>query len=323
MEDLFKSKNILAILIRWKIHLIVIIIVTVLLAVFFSSPIFITPLYKSFAIVYPSNISPYSDETETEQMIQMLQSKEIRDSIITKFDLPQHYGIDRNYKYYTSTMLWEYGQNVRISKTPYSAVSIEVWDKDPKIACDMVNEIMYQYNYKVRSLHKEKFWEVVVNYRTVVNMKKKELDSLSQLSEELGQKYGLLDFPNQTREVMRAYLGTGESRSNNAGEVKRLKKNLEEKGGQRELVSDMMLATTKSYSEFKLDHDRAVLDWNRNYTFVNVLNKPFPADKKSYPVRWVIVVVSTLAVLLLAIVVIGFIERWRKPEEGNPEIVKS
>ena len=323
MEDLFKSKNILAILIRWKIHLIVIIIVTVLLAVFFSSPIFITPLYKSFAIVYPSNISPYSDETETEQMIQMLQSKEIRDSIITKFDLPQHYGIDRNYKYYTSTMLWEYGQNVRISKTPYSAVSIEVWDKDPKIACDMVNEIMYQYNYKVRSLHKEKFWEVVVNYRTVVNMKKKELDSLSQLSEELGQKYGLLDFPNQTREVMRAYLGTGESRSNNAGEVKRLKKNLEEKGGQRELVSDMMLATTKSYSEFKLDHDRAVLDWNRNYTFVNVLNKPFPADKKSYPVRWVIVVVSTLAVLLLAIVVIGFIERWRKPEEGTPEIVKS
>jgi capsular polysaccharide biosynthesis protein len=316
MEDLFKSKNILAILIRWKFHLAVIVAATVLLAIFFSSPIFITPLYKSYAIVYPSNIAPYADETETEQMIQIMQSKEIRDSLIEKFDLPHHYGIDKGYKYYTSTMLWEYGQNVKIAKTPYSAVSIEVWDKDPKTACDMVNEMMAQYNNKVRSLHKQKFWEVVLNYRTVMNMKKQELDSLSQVAQELGDKYGLLDFPNQTREVMRAYLGSGSS-SSRYHELQRLKKNLEQKGGQRELLSDMMLSTADYYSELKLDHDRAYLDWNRNYTFINLLNKPFPADKKSYPVRWVIVVVSALAVLLLAIIVIGFIERWRKPEEKH------
>lgn len=186
MEDFFKTKNILAILIRWKIHLAVIFVVAVLLAVFFSSSIFITPLFKSYAVVYPSNILPYSDETETEQMMQMMQSKEIRDSIIKKFDLARHYKIDPDYRYYTSTLLWEYGKKVKITKTPYSAVSIEVWDKDPKIACDMANEIMNQYNFKVRSLHKEKFWEVVVNYRTIVNMKKKELDSITQRTRELG-----------------------------------------------------------------------------------------------------------------------------------------
>ena len=316
MEDYFKSKSIISILIRWKIHLAVIIVAAALLAAFFSSPIFITPLYKSFAVVYPSNISEYADESLSEQMIQVLQSKDIRDSLIDKFDLPRHYGIDRNYEYYTSTLLWEYSKNVKISKTPYDAVVIEVWDKDPKIACDMVNEIMNQYNFKLRGLHKEKFREVVNNYKTVTNYKRKELDSITERAHELGVKYGLLDYPNQTREVMRAYLSSG-SRS---GEVTRLKKNLEEKGGEREMISNLMLAITKDYSAFKLDYDRAVLDLNRNYTYVNLLNKPFTADKKGYPVRWVIVVVSALASLFLAIIVISIIESRRKRPEVSPTV---
>ena len=314
MEDYFNSKSILNILIRWKIHLAVIIVAATLLAAFFSSPIFITPLFKSYAIVYPSNISEYADESLSEQMIQVLQSKDIRDSLIEKFNLPGHYGIDRNYKYFTSTLLWEYSKNIKITKTPYDAVTVEVWDKDPKIACDMVNEIMNQYNYKLRGLHKEKFREVVNNYRTVTNYKKKELDSIQERAHELGVKYGLLDYPNQTREVMRAYLTLG-SRS---GEVSRLKKNLEEKGGEREMISNLMFAVTKDYSAFKLDYDRAVLDLNRNYTYVNVLNKPFVADKKGYPVRWVIVVVSAVASLFLAIIVISIIESRRKRPETSP-----
>jgi capsule polysaccharide export protein KpsE/RkpR len=247
-------------------------------------------------------------------MMQVLQSKDIRDSIVSKFDLPRHYGIDPDYEYYTSTLIWEYSKNVKISKTPYDAVTIEVWDKDPKLACDMVNEIMNQYNFKLRGLHKEKFREVVSNYRTVTDYKRKELDSIQQRSQELGVKYGLLDYPNQTREVMRAYLSGGGSGSR-GGEVNRLKKNLEEKGGEREMISNLMVAVTKDYSAFKLDYDRAILDLNRSYTYVNVLNKPFIADKKGYPVRWVIVVISAFASLFVAVIVIGIIEsRRRRPE---------
>ncbi len=314
MEDYFKSKSLINILVRWKFHLAVIVVGAIILAAFFSSSIFITPLFKSYAVIYPSNISAYAKENLSEQMIQVLQSKDIFDSIVAKFDLPKHYGIDPGYEYYSSTLMWEYGQNVKISKTPYDAVIIEVWDKDPKVACDIVNEIMYQYNYKLRGLHKEKFSEVVNNYRTVTNYKRMELDSIQQRSEELGVKYGLLDYPNQTREVMRAYLSGGGSGSRGA-EVNRLKKNLEEKGGEREMISNLMVAITKDYSAFKLDYDRAVLDMNRNYTYVNVLNKPFVADKKGYPVRWVIVVVSALASLFVAIIVIGVIESRRKRPE--------
>jgi capsular polysaccharide biosynthesis protein len=310
MEDFFNSKNIIKILVKWKYQLIVVVALSILFAVFFSSSVFITPLFKSFAVIYPSNIAPYSDESETEQMMQMMQSKDIRDSIIKKFDLAGHYGIDPGYKYYMSVLLFEYSKKVKVAKTPYEAVSIEVWDKDPKIACDMVNEIMYQYNFKIRSLHKEKFGEVVNNYKVIMDAKRFELDSLKLLSSELGTKYGLLDYPNQSREVTRAYLSTGNS-SGKAGEINRLRKNMEEKGGEKEMLSQLMPAYANVYSILKLDYDRAVLDYNRNFTYVNVLNKPFPADKKAYPVRWIIVVLSALGTAVVAIFVIGFIERRR------------
>ena len=45
-------------------------LLSAILAGVFSGPTFITPKFESHAIVYPANIEPYSDESETEQMLQ-------------------------------------------------------------------------------------------------------------------------------------------------------------------------------------------------------------------------------------------------------------
>jgi len=310
METFFNSRNMVDILFRWKIHLAVIVVITVILSVIISSPVVITPLYKSYATVYPSNIAPYSDENETEQMIEMLQSGDIRDSVIHRFDLALHWRVDSTYKYFTSTMLYYYGQRVKITKTPYEAVNIEVWDPDPRMACDMVNAILDYYNIKVRRLHKEKFYEVVVNYEVIVREMKQKIDSLKERAQELGTKFGLMEYHAQTREVMRALLGTG-SQSGRQKEALKYRKNLEEKGGEMLLIQEMMRAETEEFAVFKLDYDRALLDYNREYTHLNLLTKPLVADKKSYPIRWLIVIGSVLAVFFLTLVVIGVIERNR------------
>ena len=87
MDKFFNSKNIVDILFKWKWHLAVILVLTLIVSGIISSSLVITPLYKSYTVVYPSNISPYSDENETEQMVQILQSRDIRDSVVRKFDL--------------------------------------------------------------------------------------------------------------------------------------------------------------------------------------------------------------------------------------------
>lgn len=304
MNSFFNSKLILEILLKWKIHLVAIAIIAVLLSVFFSSPIFMTPLYKSYATLYPSNISPYSDESETEQMVQLLQSRDIRDSIIHRFDLASHWGIDSGYQYFKSTMEWEWSQKVHVGKISNEAVEVEVLDSDPQMACDIATAIVEYYNLKVRNLHREKFEEVVVNYNYIMQVKKGYLDSLKSRAQALGVEYGILQYEAQTREVMRAWF-----QNKGSAEVQKYKKNLESYGGEMQLLSEMMRAESEGFSTLKLDADRALLDFHRKYTHANVLSKPFPADKKSYPIRWLIVVFSTMAALFLAILIIGVIEQ--------------
>lgn len=314
MESQFYQINILQLLLKWKFHLAIIVVIAVILAAVFSSAVFITPKYESNAVVYPANISPYSDESETEQMLQIFQSSDIRDNVIRKFDLAKHWEIDSSYKYFYTTMLWEYSQNVKIGKTPYEGVSIEVLDKDPQIACDMVNAIMDGYNNKVKQLHEIKFGEVVKMYERAIRKKRNYIDSLENHFFELSAEYGLLDYTSQSREIARGYLrtidGSGASHINKS-EVLRLKENIEKKGGEFIYLQFLFEKEADKYSTLKMDYDQAVMDFDRQFTYLNVITKPFVADKKAYPVRWLIVVISAIASLFIAFLVILIIENYK------------
>ena len=100
MENIFSNLNLVKIMIKWRLHMLIIIILAIALSVLFSCPWFIKPKYKSSAVLYPSNLIPYSSETPTELMLQIFKSDEVRDSLIEKFNLESHYDIDKNNKYY-------------------------------------------------------------------------------------------------------------------------------------------------------------------------------------------------------------------------------
>ena len=91
MDKYFDNTPILKAVFKFKWHIIAITLVAAVLGVIFSGPKFITPKYKSEAIVYPSGRAEFSDETFTEQMLQVMESQEILDSVAEIFDLMSHY----------------------------------------------------------------------------------------------------------------------------------------------------------------------------------------------------------------------------------------
>ncbi len=314
MESQFYQINVLQLLLKWKFHLVIIVVIAVILAVVFSSPFFITPKFESNAVVYPANISPYSDESETEQMLQIFQSNEIRDSIIKKFDLARHWEIDSSYKYFYTTLMWEYSQNVKIGKTPYEGVSVEVMDKDPQMACDIVNSILDYYDKKVRRMHEIKFNEVVMMFERAIRKKQNYIDSLENKFYELSTEYGLLDYSSQSREIARGYLktidGSGASHINSK-EVLRLKENIEKKGGEFIYLQFLLEQEAESFAALKRDYEKAYMDADRQFSYTNIITKPFVADKKAYPVRWLIVVISAIASFFVAFLVVLIIENYK------------
>jgi len=314
MEKYFNNTNLVNLLLKWRIHLAVILVVAVVLAVIFSSPFFITPKFKSHAILYPANVSPYSEESETEQMFQILLSQDIVDSVIRKFKLDKHYKIDPGYKYYKTALYYEYNQNVKIQKTPYDAVNIEVMDKDPEMAADIVNAIIDYYNLKVKRMHKSKYYEVVDMYGVLLAGKERDIDSLKHALYELSVESGLLGFDQSSEEIMRGYLRTvtsGAASQINTAEVKRLKENLERKGGRLIFLVELIKNEARTYADFKVKYEDALRFYNADMTYCNVITRPFPADKKSYHVRWLIVAVTFILTLFFSIVVLLMIENLR------------
>jgi hypothetical protein len=314
MERYFNNTNLINLLLKWRVHLMVILAVALVLAVIFSSPFFITPKFKSVGVIYPANVSPYSEESETEQMFQILQSQDIMDSVINKYDLPAHYKISKDYKYFKTAIYYEYSQNIKIEKTPYDAVRIEALDKDPVMAANIVESIINYYNMKVRLMHNDKYFEVMDMYRKLLAKKEHDIDSLKTALYNLSVQSGLLGYDQSSEEIMRGYLRTvtsGAASNINTSEVKRLKENMEKAGGDLILLTESIKNEARAYTAFKVEYEDAMRFYNAKLTYCNVITQPYPADKKSYPVRWLIVAMTFILTFFFSIVVILMVENLR------------
>lgn len=308
MDNYFNSTSMVQTIWKWKWHIVIITVVAAILGAIFSGSRFITPMYKSEATLYPSNVSAYSDETFTEQMLQIMQSNEIMDSVVIKFDLMRHYKIDKGYKYWKTALIDEYRTNVSISRTPYDAVLIKVLDKDPEIACAMVNEIIRLYNYKVGKLHKSKRLEIINMYKQTLNEKQMFIDSLKRKMSELSSKYGLLDYEYQSKEVTRGMLRTDGGTKVKEDAVDTLLINMEKYGSDMLALKNLIQRESETYSNTKFDYEQHLRFYKSDMTFSNVISEPFVSDKKAYPVRWVVVALCGLAACFITILVIYIIE---------------
>ena len=206
MNSFFNSGNLIQLIIRYKLPIIIVAVVAVGLSVLFSSPLFIRPKYKSFAVVYPSNLIPYSSETPTEQMLQLFKSEDIMMNMIDSFNLATHYGIDTASPQAVTRMKKELSDNISIRKTEYESIVVEAYDHEPQMACNMVSAMVNLFNLKARQLQREKTAEVVKIYKVQLDNKQSQIDSVQERLRVLREDYNIFDFNIQLKEYTRAYL---------------------------------------------------------------------------------------------------------------------
>jgi len=180
------------------------------------------------------------------------------------------------------------------------------------MACNMVSAMISLYNKKVNEAHRKKYREILQLEEKKLMNKKAQLDSLMDKIIDIRMNHGLIDYGIQTSEVTRGYLGTfdGSNMANvNHGEIDRLKGNIESRGDSLLLLTNLLSSVTHSYSNYLISYEDALRNVNKEMSFASVVSSPVPADRKSYPVRWAIVLVSAIGALLISLIVILAIER--------------
>ena len=281
-------------------------LLSIITAVIFSSPYFIPPKYKSEAVLYPSNLVHYSEESSTEQLLQLFFGNDIRDSIILKFDLISHYAIDTASSGYLYNLHKEYEGNVRINKTSFESVSIEVIDTKPEKACSIAKELINQVNNKIRRLHSLKSKELVVIRKNEIDNKKELIDNLEVEIERYSVKYGLLDYSQQSREVTAGYMNMLlESKKGEAMQkAEKLYENLKQEGRHFQDLNHQLILAREEHNKKLINYDEAIRDVNKKLTYTNVVVFPEISDKKSYPIRWLIVIISLFGSVTFTIILL-------------------
>jgi uncharacterized protein involved in exopolysaccharide biosynthesis len=128
----------------------------------------------------------------------------------------------------------------------------------------------------------------------------------------LGEK-GITNTEYQSQSLTQEYYRALSSNKNEA--AKKLKAQLDTLGkyaplydrlsDQREFELERLLLLRAKYEELKVDA-------TSNVTHKFTVNQAWRSEKKAYPIRWLIVVVSTISTFILAVLVIIGIENYRR-----------
>lgn len=306
MNNFFDNQRILSLIWKRKFHFIIVGVVAMFLGAVFSGPTFIKPKYRSTARLYPSNISEMSEESRTEQMLEIINSNDVKLKMFKAFDLDEAYKIKKDDPKYLTYMFDIYNQNVKTSKTQYETVEIDVMDFIPQQASDMCDSIIHFYNQKVGQIHKTKTKEMIEILQKQLDKKYIEIDTVAEKLNQVRTQTGIVDFRNQVPEVTRGYmnaLAKGRGSASDTKEIKKLYDNLIEKGTESYWLDYRYKRLVSEIDSVKVLYEINLSEFQKEITYSHVVESPFPADKKSYPVRWLIVVFSAFSAVFLALLV--------------------
>ncbi len=307
MNPYLNNKSLLELALKWKYHLGVIALIAGVISMVLSSPMFLKPKYKSTSVVYPVNLGEYSKESETEQMLEVFNSGDIRDKIIEAFKLDEHYKISKDYKYYKTAVYGKYAEEVSFRKTENEAVRITVLDTDPNVASAMVDSLRAFFDKKVQSLHRVKVSEEL-NIRELELIRlKAEMDSITAILSELGRKYGVMEITGQSEGASAAYFQAVANGRANAT-LTEFFTNVAAKSPEARSLMLRVEGISMRVVKVQELRDDAYRELNKQITYSVVVTPPYPADKKDWPKRSVIILISMFFTLMMAMVVIGVIE---------------
>lgn len=260
----------------------------------FYTRFFVQEKFESEAIIYvtkipePESILPpqdFGDDEDTEGMIQILQSKGLRDSIVKYFSLLKAYDIDTvGDKKWRDNLDKQFFSNVEVETTNNDAISVKVVDSSPEQAAKLANNIV-EMSGKIRvSLFKEFLKSPLKDRKTEYLTKVKEVDVMQiQLAELVKKVEG--------------------GSSIEAVNYERLKKEFE--------------SEVNRMNQLKSRLDAAQSHYNASFSSIYWVSRAEPKYKKVFPKVSIITVLITFAITGLVVVLLAIKEKViEEPEKS-------
>ena len=290
----------------------------------------IRPLYKSEVILFPAitnsaskallneqstgrdDILALGDAEDAEQLLQVLNSDLVRERTARQFDLLKAYRIKPDSKTRNTDLREAYKDHITFEYTKFGSVRVEVLHHQPDTAALIANFIAAQVDSVWKDMNRERAEKGL----KLVADKVKELETeIMQIEDSMRilRQLGVHDYHTQT-ERYNEYLGAaivkGDQRA--IKEFEERFKVLAQYGGAYVTLQDRQFNEVKRLSVLRMKLEQAQADYESDLPHKFIVNQAQVPDKKAYPVRWLVVAISSVSAFLLALLQIVVQEQVKK-----------
>ena len=241
-----------------------------------------------------NDLLAYGETEDAERLLQILNSHRIRNRIIEKYDLYTHYNIDPSEPGAKTDMALTYGSNVSANLTRFGSIRVQVLDTDPELARDMANDMAFLVDSVANSMRNERANEA---YKLALGALAQTSEQIAQAEDSLASLHalGIYDFETQVEGLTTQYgmaVASGRSAAANT-----LKKDLERLGTLANGYNNLSAYLEAAYEQQSLLKKRVELmrvDAETQLSSSFIVDYASAADKKAKPVRWLIVVMTSV-----------------------------
>ena len=292
---------------KWRKTLLIVALAAGVLTFVVTS--FIKPTFRSTTIIYAPmqnsflkndlDVKKYGHEHETEQLIQTLNSRDFKDTIIRHFDLITYYEIDTTKINWRSAAYKKLEGNLNIKRTQYGSIVISVEDKCPYHAAQLANAMVDELDVFKNRVDQERAKAAYELLQRQVNEVHERMVRINDSVQKLANE-GLFIFDLQVDRVIQQY-ATTLGQGNMAG-AHRLQKEIE-----RLIKWGPTCVITREELIFLVRHESHLktLLWEVEMNLLGlmptkfVVEKAIPIEKKVFPKKTVISLFSALSAFIV------------------------
>ena len=341
---------------RWKYLVAGAVVLAALVSI--AVALLLPNVYRSTAIFIPTNPQTADPDRLLEDNVQIRgklelsgraedldraitigESQPVAELIIKRFDLYKHYkagspGDDAT----DNAVLSEFSSNLAIVHNERDAIELTFMDEDKALAARVANALVQV----IDSVNKQLTLE---NRRTVLDLYRQRYEYLSTSFERSRQelvgarrRYGIFGLEMQGRYMAKQLIETeaalrkAEASGGDVAGLRRALRGLTRADGGNLINLESYVRGTDSLTMFttrvtdlqtrlieaRAAFETAELSIKGRISSIYVVQKAYPATKKTKPVRWLIVAGSVLLTFVLSVVVVALLELYRHNRAPRP-----
>ncbi|WP_019949517.1 Wzz/FepE/Etk N-terminal domain-containing protein [Hymenobacter aerophilus] len=338
---------------RWK----KLVLAAVVLAAILSTAValMLPNIYRSTAVFFPTN--PESTDPDRlvdggklelggrsedlDRIITIGQSQPVAEQLIREFDLFKHYkagapGDDAA----ENAVLNEFSSNLKIVHNERDAIELTFEDRDKQLAARLANRLVQVIDSMNQQLTLENRRNVLGLYKQRFDFLRNEFEQSRQRLVQARRRYGIYGLEQQGRYMAREIItlesklhqAEGSGNTAQAAGARRALQALTGPGGSNTINLERYVQGTDSMGLFvarlndlqerlvkaRGEYETADLTLQGKISSLYIVQKAYPATRKSKPVRWLIVAGSMLITLAVAVVLVTLLELYERSRRSAP-----